>query len=187
MRSRHTLLALAVLGLGALSIPRAAWGQAATVEVENQLDREMMVWVNGEPRGVAPANGSVVFDDVPEGPVTLLASGVDRTGVEASERRVLASGETFTWTLYPIPVLGEEKGTGMLVVINELDKPVQIVVGGAMLGWVSPAGSRSFPRLVAGDVPVEALDAEQDLVEKADLTIEDGEIERWVISGAPAR
>lgn len=63
-------------------------GQLATVEVENQLDREMLVWINGEPRVVAPANGRVSLEGVPEGPVTLLASGLHAEGIEASRPEV---------------------------------------------------------------------------------------------------
>lgn len=183
MSYRAVVLALALPGTGMAVTPGGLWGQTATVEVENQLDRGMLVWINGEPRGVASANGRVSFDGIPDGPVTLLASGLQAEGIEASERRLLAPGESFTWILYPIPVLGEEKGTGILVVTNELDVPVQVMAGGGVLGWVSPSGTRSFPNLVAGSFPVEARDVEQDLLEKTDIAIDDGEIARWVIGG----
>ena len=150
MRSGRFLIVLL-----ALALPVSARAQSATIEVENHLDRDLLVWINGEPRGVAPANERVDFQPVPEGPVTLMASGVDGTGIEASERRVLAGGESFTWILSPIPVLGEEKGTGMLVVTNLRDEAVQVMAGGGILGWISASGTRSFPRLVAGTVPVE--------------------------------
>lgn len=183
MRYGALVLALVFQGTGMALTVGGLRGQTATVEVDNQLDRELLVWINGEPRGIAPANGQVSFEGLPDGPVILLASGLDRDGIEASERRILASGETFTWTLYPIPVLGEERGTGILVVTNELEVPVQIMAGGGILGWVSPSGTRSFPNLVAGTAPVEARDAEQDLLEKTDVRIEDGGIARWVIGG----
>lgn len=187
MRHRTVVVMLALEMIGVTLTAGGLLGQAATVEVENRLDRDMLVWIDGDPRGVAPANGRVTFDGLRDGSVTLLATGLPDRGVEASERRVLAAGETFSWILYPIPVLGEEKGTGILVVTNELETPAQVMVGGAVLGWVSPSGTRSFPNLVAGSIPVEARDAEQRLLEKADVRLADGEVERWVIGGPETR
>ena len=150
MQYRAIVLGLALQAAAMALASGGLRGQTATVEVENELDRDLLIWIDGEPRGVVPANDRVAFDGLPDGPVTLLASGLRREGIEASERRVLAPGESFTWVLYPIPVLGEEQGTGILVVTNELDVPAEITAGGLRALSEPVPGAR---RLVAHQRP----------------------------------
>lgn len=153
----------------------------AQVTVVNQLDRPFLIWVNGEPRGLVEAGGQVDFADVEPGPLSLLASGVGTEGIVASEKRALAAGQTFQWTLYPRIELGEEKGTATLVLRNALDQEVDVELGGNPVGRLAPGGSRTVMRVVAGDVTTVVSDVQGAVLQRFALTIIPDEIMVWTI------
>lgn len=161
-----------------------ARGQAdslGAVVVVNQLDREFLIWINGEPRGLVPAEGRATFDHVDPGTLSLLASGVGSEGIVAGEKRALAPGQSFEWTLYPQIRLGEEKGTAMLVLTNGLDQEVDVSLGGNEAGRLGPGARRTYPAIVAGDVTAKVMDLEGRVLKRFALTIMPGETMRWTI------
>jgi len=173
---RYLALAL-IMGLTFSAL--AAVQQPATVEVVNDVERDMLIWVNGDPRIVVGGFERATIPDIPPGPVSLLASGQGIEGVVASERRVLASGETFTWMLYPVVVFGEEKGTGIVVITNDLDETVDVVLGGNVIARLAPGASRTTRRVVAGETMLAARNLEGDRLLEREVVVIPGEIVRW--------
>ena len=102
----------------------------------------------------------------------------------ASEQRQLDAGETFTWTLYPVPVAGEEKGTGTIVLQNALEREVEVYLGETTVGSLAPGATRAMARIVAGEVTAVAREGEEVLAERR-LAVEPGQVTRWEIGGAP--
>jgi hypothetical protein len=160
----------------------AAWSQRPErIEVVNELDRDVLVWVNGDPRVYVTAGSTGSTADLPEGPVTLLATCPLTDELLATQRTALADGELFTWTLYPVPVAGEEQGTGIVVLLNGLDTVVEVDLGGALVATLAPGASRVLPRVVAGSANATARDPAGAVVAETTITIPDGDITRWVI------
>lgn len=179
-RARRSLLTLLVVALTG-SIP-AAWAQVPErIEVVNQLDRDVLVWVNGDPRVYVGPNATGSTGDLPEGPVTLLATCPATGELLATERTALAEGETFSWTLYPVSVAGEEQGTGIVVLMNGLDRTIHVDLGGNHVATLAPGASRVLPRVVTGTVTATARDLPGTELARTTLTIPDGEITRWVV------
>jgi hypothetical protein len=161
--------------------PRAA-GQ---VVVQNRLEREVSLWVNGRTEGRCAAGEVCRLPGVPAGALRLKAA-TDAQGPVASESLVLDAGETFTWTLYPLLEWGEEKGTGTVVLVNRLRDPVTVLIGGNPAGTLRPEGTRAYPRVVAGEVEIRVQDPEGREVAARTVELRAGTLERWEI-GAPAR
>jgi hypothetical protein len=178
MRGKRTST-MAALVAAALILPAAAAAQPATIVVENQLDRSLLVWIDGDLEGVVPANGVARFEGRDTGRVSLLAG--DSRGIVASEKTTLSGGETFTWTLFPVAVFGEERGTGVVVVENDLDHAVEVRLGGNLFGRLAPGAVRVEPRIVAGNLVAVASSDTRGVVAEKTLTIVPGEIVRWRI------
>jgi hypothetical protein len=187
-RLRITVL----LFVAALSSPAAAQsakgsgGESkapATVVVVNRLERAVTIWIGDEMKGRVESSGEARFSGIPAGQVSLKAGAVGSAGPVAGEERSLGSGETFTWTLYPVLTWGEEKQTGTLVVRNMLDREVEVSFGGSPAGRLGPGATRAYPRVVAGDVVVSAQDDDGNVVGERDLSIVPGSIARWDIGG----
>lgn len=60
------------------------------------LDRDVLVWVNGDPEVFIEPKATGSTTDVPEGPVLLQATCPTTGELLASERTSLAPGEFFT-------------------------------------------------------------------------------------------
>lgn len=178
MRGKRAFL-LAALAAAALIHPAMASAQPATIVVENQLDRSLLVWIDGDLEGVVPANGQARFEGLDTGRVSLLAG--DARGIVASESTALSGGEVFSWTLFPVAVLGEEQGTGVVVIENDLDHVVEVRLGGNLFGRLAPGAIRVEPRIVAGNVIAIASSDTRGVVAERTLTIVPGEIIRWRI------
>lgn len=175
-------LALALTALAAGFSPPSARAQA-TVEVENLLERDVQVWIDGDARGIVAAKARERFAGVEPGRTTLMATAVGGAGVVASERRVLAPAQDFTWRIYPVVTYGEDREYGMLIVRNERDGPVTLLVGSVEAGTIAAGGIRGFPRLAVGNVPAVALDQDGREIEVEELSIEPDETTRWTIGG----
>lgn len=176
-----SILVLHVLLMAAAPALAQDATSSASVIVVNQLERDFLVWINGEPRGLVEGGARRAFDGVEPGPLSLLASGVGTEGIVASEKRGLAAGQAFEWTLYPDVRLGEEKGTATLVLRNALDREVAIELGGNPAGTLAPGGSRTVMGLVAGDVTTVVSDLEGRELQRFPLSIIAGEIMSWTI------
>lgn len=175
----------------ALLFAAPAFGQAGPavspgrVVVKNLLDRDLLIWINGEPRGLAGANGEAEFDGVPSGTLSLLASAPGAEGIVASEKRDFAPGRTFVWTIYPIFVEGEEKGTTHLVVRNRLDRTIEIELAGNVAGQIEPGATRTFPGIASGDVTARVRDLEGRLLREFALALLADETMVWEIGAEP--
>jgi hypothetical protein len=156
------------------------------VVVLNSLERAVTIWINGQLKGKVAAGDDATFGRVPSGRLRLQAGGVGAGGPVAFEERVLAPGETFKWTLYPVLSMGEEKGTGTLVLVNSLSESVEIRVADRPAGSLAPRGSRAYPRIVSGQVQVEARNANGETLAQQTLDVKTGKISRWVIGGKGA-
>lgn len=174
-------LAVAVL-LGGPTGPSSALAQPEeTIEVVNQTDHEVTAWIGGAPAGVVPARSRLEIAGAPRGPVTILATDRETGALLATESTVLAEGERFTWTLEPIIFVGEEKGTGLVQLVNNLDCAAAVTLGGNSAGELSPGATRVLPRVVAGTVTARAVCPDGERVIEESLTIEPGETTIWRI------
>jgi hypothetical protein len=153
----------------------------ATVVVLNQLEGPVTIWINGEMKGRVEPAGRMEFHRIPAGQISLQAGAAGSAGPVASEERAIASGETFTWTLFPVLSWGEEKGTGTLVLTNALERDVDVALNGNPAGRLGPGATRAYPRVVAGEVVVSARGADGDVLEEHRLSVTMGGIARWKI------
>jgi hypothetical protein len=158
-----------------------------SVIVKNLLDRDLLVWVNGEPQGLAPAGGEAEFESVPSGRLSLLASAPGAEGIVASETRDFAPGGTFVWTIYPIEIPGEEKGTTILVVRNRLDRAIDLELGGNAAGRLEPGSARTYPRIASGDVTARVRDTEGRVLYEFSLSLLEGETMVWNVGAEATR
>lgn len=181
MRKQRCSIVAALAFMAAFQVPVTGRAQPERVQVVNQLDRDVLVWVNGDPRVFVGPNATGSTTDVPEGPVLLQATCPKTGELLATERTSMAPGETFTWTLYPVGVVGEEQGTGVVVVENGLDRSVEVRLGGNLYGWIAPGAVRVEPRIVAGTVTATATDDAGTVLAERTLTVAPGEIVRWRI------
>jgi hypothetical protein len=176
-----------LVALGSAAAAQSAKGSGgepkapATVVVVNRLERAVTIWIGGEMKGRVEPAGEARFSGIPAGPVSLQAGAAGSAGPVAGEERSLGSGETFTWTLYPVLSWEEKKGTGTLVVTNKLDHEVEVSFGGSPAGRLGPGATRAYPRVVAGDVKVSAADSDGNVVGTRDLSVMAGAIARWEI------
>jgi hypothetical protein len=161
-------------------------GAAGSVVVDNRLQRDVSLWVNGRHEGRCGSGETCEIPRVPAGPLQLKATAAEAQGPVASESRTLEPGGTFTWTLYPLLEWGEEKGTGTVVLVNRLDRPVAVSFGERPAGTLEPGATRAYPRVVAGDVEIRVRDADDREVTSRTLSLRAGTFERWEI-GAPER
>lgn len=165
-----------------LVVASTLYGQRPeSVVVVNETDREALVWVDGVPRDVVPPDAHAPLAGVPEGAITLMATDAVTGRVLATESTVLSTGEEFTWTLYPIRVIGEEKGTGTVVLENALGVTVEVTLGGNEVAVLLPGATRVLPRVVAGDVVARAVEPGGSVVAEKTLTIAAGTVSRWTI------
>lgn len=181
MKSRRTSLVTAVALLTALGSSPAAGQVPETIVVNNALDRPVLVWLDGMPTEVVPATEEKTIGPVPEGPVTLMATDVANGSVIATEHTSLAEGETFRWTLYLVPVFGEEAGVGTVVLVNGLDRVIEVTLGGRTTAVLAPGATRVLPRVVAGTVDAVALTSDGTTLASRTLTIADGQVTSWRI------
>ena len=184
------MTARALAALAALIVaagPLEAQEPVGRVVVRNLLDQDLLIWINGEPRGLAEARGEAVFDGIPPGSLSLLASGSGAQGIVASEKRGFAPGATFRWTLYPIPVYGEEKGSTVLVVRNQLDAAIELELAGNPAGQIEPGGARTYARIAAGDVTARVRYAAGRVLYDFPLTLIPDETMVWEIGPEPTR
>lgn len=179
MRVSAALAALLFAGL--LSTPALHAQRPENVLVVNDTDRDVRVWVGGVPREVVSADTEVRLADVPEGAVTLMATDAATGEILATQHTSLAPGEAFTWTLYPIALVGEEKGAGTVVLDNRLDVAVEVTLAGNEVAVLTPGATRVLPRIVAGDAVARATEPGGSVVAEETLTILDGGIVRWEI------
>ena len=156
-----------------------------TVLVDNRLERDVTLWVNGLSEGRCAAAETCELRRIPAGALQLKAS-TGSQGPVASASLALDEGETFTWTLYPLLEWGEEKGTGTIVLVNRLDQPVTVLFGENPAGTLPPGATRAYPRVVAGKVDVRVRDGEGGDVADRTLEVQPGTLRRWEI-GAPER
>jgi hypothetical protein len=181
--------ALVVL-LAAWLLPAAVQAQdpdSGVVVVRNELDRDLLVWINGEPRGLAESESEARFEGVPAGILSLLVSAPGAEGIVASERRTMTPGRTFLWTIYPIPVEGEEKGSTVLVVHNDLDRSVRVELAGNVAGWIEAGAVRTFPRVASGDVTARVEDEMGSVIHAFALTLIPRETMVWRIGPLPSQ
>lgn len=180
METRSTLRAGATaLLLIALAVSRA-YGQASeTIVVTNALDRPVLIWVDGVPAEVVPAAEEKVIGDAPGGAVTLMATDVSSGSIIATEHTALSEGETFNWTLYLVPVPGEEMGSGTVVLTNGLDRVVEVSLGNQKSAVLAPLATRVLPRIVAGTVEAVATAPDGTVLATETLMIVDGEVTLW--------
>ena len=174
------LLAIVVIAAAILPAPARAQ-RPERIEIVNELDRPVLVWIDGDPRLVVDANSTSSTTDVPEGIVLLQATTTTSGTLLATERTSISPGETFTWTLYPVAIVGEERGTGVVVIENDLDHVVEVRLGDNLFGFLAPGAVRVEPRIVAGNVIAVASSDTRGVVAERTLTIEPGEIVRWRI------
>jgi hypothetical protein len=186
MRSSSRLL-FSVAAMFLLAIPARAQEEVGRVVVKNLLDRDLLVWINGEPRGIAQAGGETEFDDVQPGTLSLLASAPAAEGIVASEKRDFAPGRTFVWTIYPIVIPGEEKGTTVLVVRNRLDREIDLELAGNAAGRLGPGAARTYPRIASGDVTARVRDAEGRVLYEFSLSLLEGETMVWNVGAEPSQ
>lgn len=178
------LLLMALAGPAAAQTAKGSGAHArvpATVVVVNQLQRGVTVWINGEMKGRVQSAGRAEFHRIPAGQISLQAGAAGSAGPVASEERAIASGETFTWTLFPVLAWEEEKGTGTLVLTNALERDVDISLNGDPAGRLGPGATRAYPRVVVGDVLVSARGADGSVLEERQLSVVMGGIARWEI------
>ena len=161
--------------------PLQAQELAGRVVVRNLLDQDLLIWINGEPRGLAAARDAAEFVDVPAGSLSLLASAPGAQGIVASEKRDFAPGATFQWTLYPIPVFGEEKGSTVLVVRNRLAAAIELDLAGNPAGQIAAGATRTYPRIAAGDVTARVRDTAGRVLYDFPLTLIPDETMVWEI------
>jgi hypothetical protein len=173
-RGVATALSLTVLVVG-----RASGQAPETIVVNNALDRPVLVWVDGVPAEVVPAAAEKAIGDAPEGVVTLMATDVSTGNVIATEHTNLSEGETFTWTLYLVPIVGEAMGSGTVVLTNGLDRVVEVSLGGQRSAVLAPRATRVLPRVVAGTVDAVAAAPDGTVLATETLTIVDGEVTTW--------
>ena len=173
------LAALAALLIAAGSLE--AQEPTGRIIVRNLLDQDLLIWINGEPRGLARARDEAAFEGVPSGSLSLLASGPGAQGIVASEKRDFAPGATFRWTLYPIAVYGEEKGSTVLVVRNRLDTAIELELAGNPAGPIEPGVTRTYPRVTAGDVTARVRDSAGRVLYDFPLTLIPDETMVWEI------
>ena len=159
---------------------------SGVVVVDNRLQRDVTLWVNGRPEGRCASGERCEIRRVPAGPLQLKAAAAEAQGPVASESRTLEPGGTFTWTLYPLLEWGEEKGTGAVVLVNRLDRPVAVFFGERPAGTLDPGATRAYPRVVAGEVEIRVQEADGRDVTSRTLSLRAGTFERWEI-GAPER
>lgn len=179
---RTTLERLALAGLlGALVATPLAAQVPETIVVNNALDRPVLVWVDGVPTEVVPATGKKAIGDAPQGMITLMATDVSSGSVIATEHTALSEGETFTWTLYLVPVPGEEAGAGTVVLTNRLDQVIEVTLGGNTTAVLLPGATRVLPRVVAGTVVAVASTPGGTELATHTLTISDGQVTSWRI------
>jgi len=174
----------AALLLAALVVlPASTRGQPepATAVIVNDLDRDVLIWIEGEPRMWATAFDRVVIDSVPPGSITLLASGQGLEGVVASEQRVVAPGERFRWALHPVAAFDESRGTSLLVIRNGLDETVDVILEGKVFGRLAPGSSRTIRRVGSGEATLAARDIEGHRVYEREIVLVPDEITRWTI------
>ena len=171
----------AVALLTALAAGRAPAQLPETIVVNNVLDRTVLVWVDGVPRDVVGAGEEKTIGDAPEGVVTMMATDAASGAVIATEHTSLTEGEIFTWTLYLVPVVGEEQGTGTVVLTNGLDTTIEVRLGGQTRAILAPGATRVLPRVVAGTVEAVAATPDGTALATETLTIIPGEITRWQI------
>ena len=131
----------AALILTAVVSGRAAAQSPETIVVNNALDRPVLIWVDGLPTEVVPAAAEKVIGDAPEGVVTLMATDVSSGTIIATEHTTLSEGEKFTWTLYLVPVPGEEAGLGTVVLTNDLDRVIEVSLGGHRSAVLMPGAT----------------------------------------------
>ncbi|HJR54728.1 MAG TPA: hypothetical protein VJ982_13565 [Gemmatimonadota bacterium] len=174
-------VAAVALGLTTLSATSAPAQLPETIIVRNALDRSVLVWVDGVPREVVGADQEETVGDAPEGVVTLMATDASSGAVIATEHTSLTEGETFTWTLYLVPVAGEAQGTGTVVLANGLDMTIEVRFGGETRAVLAPGATRVLPRVVAGTVEAVATAPDGTSLAAETLTILPGEITRWEI------
>jgi hypothetical protein len=154
-----------------------------SVVVVNTLERVVSVWINGDLEGHVEPGDEVRFPNVPSGRLRLQAGGVGSGGPVAMEQRTLAPGETFTWTLYPVVAMGEEKGAGTVVLLNALAEVVDVQLGGRPAGSLAPGARRAYPRVVVGEVKCEARSVAGETLAEHTLEVRSGRIARWTIGG----
>lgn len=181
MRSwiRSALLAAVV----ALVVAPAVRAQTPEIVVFNGTDRDVLVWLDGVPREVAVPGGEARFAG-PEGAVTLMATDPSTGAVLATQHTGLAPGEAFTWTLYPVPVVGEERGVGTVVLSNHLAVTVDVSLGGNEVATLPPYSTRVLPRVVTGEVVARATAPSGETVAEETVSIAAGAITRWTIEGS---
>ena len=172
-------VALAAILLTALAAGGAFGQMPETIVVNNALDRPVLVWVDGVPAEVVPAAGEKAIGDAPEGAVTLMATDVSSGSIIATEHTALSEGETFHWTLYLVPVPGEEAGAGTVILTNGLDRVIEISLGGETSAVLAPLATRVLPRVVAGTVEAIATAPDGTVLDTETLMIVDGEVTRW--------
>jgi len=79
-----------------------------------------------------------------------MATDASTGNVLATEHTALSEGETFTWTLYLVPLPGEEMGSGTVVLRNGLDRVIEVSLSGqtsAVLAARSPPGASAPDRI----------------------------------------
>jgi hypothetical protein len=176
-------VAAVVLVLTALVAGSAPAQLPETIMVNNALDRPVLVWVDGVPRDVVAAGEEKTIGDAPEGVVTMMATDAASGAVIATEHTSLTEGEIFTWTLYLVPVIAEEQGTGTVVLTNGLDTTIEVRLGGETRAVLAPGATRVLPRVVAGTVEAVAATPDGTSLATETLTIVPAEITRWMIGG----
>lgn len=183
MRRYAPLAFVALLALPSV-IRAQAQAEPATLEVVNDQERPMLIWIEGEPREVVDAYDRIVIGGVPPGTVSLLASEEGIRDVVASERRHVEPGERFTWTIHPAAVFDETRGAGMLVITNELDQTVDVILAGDVLARLAPESRRTLQRVPAGDATLIARDRRGNRVYEREIVVVPGEITRWAIGSS---
>jgi hypothetical protein len=176
-------VAAVALTLSAMAAARAPAQLPETIVVNNALDRPVLVWVDGVPRDVVAAGEEKTIGDAPEGVVTMMATDAASGAVIATEHTSLTEGEIFTWSLYLVPIAGEEQGTGTVVLTNGLGTTIEVRLGGQTRAVLAPGATRVLPRVVAGAVEAIAVTPDGTSLATQTLTIGPGEITRWVIGG----
>ena len=180
MRTNSTLRVAATAMLLTALVAGGAFGQAPeTIVVNNALDRPVLVWVDGVPAEVVPPAAEKAIGDAPEGAVTLMATDVSSGTILATEHTALSEGETFRWTLYLVPIPGEEMGSGTVVLTNALDRLVEVSLGGQTSAVLAPMATRVLPRVVAGTIQAVAAAPDGTVLATETLTIVDGEVTLW--------
>ena len=121
------------------------------------------------------------------GRLSLLVSAPGAEGIVASEKRDFAPGRTFVWTIYPIMVPGEEKGTTVLVVRNRLDRAIDLELAGNAAGRIEPGAIRTYPHIASGDVTVRVRDVDGRVLYEFPLSLLEGETMVWNLGAEPTQ